>query len=80
MKRYKSYKFRNYDPILDRLDEVLYVDGYSQKHIAEESGVSKTTLYNWKKRKTRSPNSSTLNAALHVLGYELSINKIKAKR
>lgn len=77
MNRYRSYKFRNYDPILDRLEEVMYVNGLTKAEISRESGVSTTTLYNWQKRKTRSPNSATLNAALHVAGYELAITKIR---
>lgn len=77
MKLYKSYKFKNYDPILDKIEEVIYTDGISKKEISQLSGVSTTTLYNWQKKKTRSPNASTVNATLHAMGYELSITKKK---
>lgn len=77
MKLYRSYRFKNYDPILDKVEEVLYVDGISKAEIARRSGVSSSTLSNWAKKKTRSPNSSTVNAALHAMGYELTVRKRK---
>lgn len=77
MKLYRSYKFKDYDPIIDKIEEVLYVDGMTKAEIARLSGVSTTTLYNWQRKKTRSPKASTVNATLHVMGYELTIQKVR---
>lgn len=79
MKLYKSYKFRDYDPIIDLVEEVLYVNGTTKAEICRMSGVAPGTLTNWQKRRTRSPKSSTVNAALHAMGYELAVRKKRAK-
>jgi transcriptional regulator with XRE-family HTH domain len=75
MKLYKSYKFKGYDPILDEVEKVLFLNGYTKKEISDASGVSTSTLYNWSKRTTRRPNATTLNATLHAMGYELVVAK-----
>lgn len=79
MKLYKSYKFKDYDPILDQLEEVLYTHGMTKAEISRRSGVSASTLTNWQKKKTRRPSATTINASLHALGYQLTITK-KNKR
>jgi transcriptional regulator with XRE-family HTH domain len=75
MKLYKSYKFKNYDPILDEVDKVMFLDGMTRAEVSEASGVSTSTLYNWSRKKTRRPSATTINATLHALGYELVVAK-----
>lgn len=77
MKLYKSYKFKGYDPILDRVEEVLYHNGVTKAEIVRRSGVSASTIRNYETKKTRSPNATTLNATLMALGFELTVTKRK---
>lgn len=48
-------------------------DGFSWSWVASTSGVSVTTLANWRKRKTRSGLTRTMNAALAAVGKKLYI-------
>lgn len=49
--------------------------GYSISESCRKSGVSPTTLHNWKNKKTRSPQFATLNATALATGYELVLQK-----
>ena len=62
MKKYTTYVFKDYDPILDELRTVVMDSGLKFSQIAE-CGVSQSTLYSWfKKRKTRRPQFATISA------------------
>lgn len=70
---YRTYPYssKGYDPILDEIDEAIQKEGLEKKTsiVKELSGVSGSTLYNWKNRKTRSPRYSTALAVFTCLGY-----------
>jgi DNA-binding phage protein len=42
---YKSYNWKDRDPVFDQLRTIISDSGMSYKQIHEESGVSLTTLY-----------------------------------
>lgn len=77
---YAAYFFREHDPkmdAVDRLYELAGVIGQNGKprfaQIAEESGVSETTIRNWRKRKTKRPTNAAQEAVIRGLGGESTI-------
>ena len=75
IKPYRTYVFRNKDPIIDKLRTVVDDSKQSYSLIAESSGVSATTIYNWFHGKTRRPQFATLNAVARSLGRELTLTE-----
>ena len=75
IKPYKSYVFRNKDPIIDKIRTVVQNSGESYKSIQEDSGVSSATLYNWFNGATKRPQFATVNAVAMALGHELKLSK-----
>lgn len=67
-KIYPSYLFRDHDPILDAFDTLHGDSGAKLSNTAADSGVSITTLHNWKRRKTKRPQFATVMAAARALG------------
>lgn len=63
---FKSYVFRQTDPVLDALMPMLRSHKVSQ--LNEMSGVSKATIRNWKKKKTRRPQFATVSAVALATG------------
>jgi hypothetical protein len=51
--------------------------GFSWSWVAAESGISTTTIANWRKRKTRSGLTRTMNAALAAVGKTLYIGNVR---
>ena len=47
--------------------------------VSANSGVSKSTLYNWKNGITKRPMYHTLSLVLEALGYEIKIKKVRRK-
>ena len=79
MKAYKSYLFRNKDPIIDRLRTLISDQDVSHSYIELHSGVTARTLYAWFHGETRRPQYSTVAAVAAVLGYDVGfIPKTKA--
>jgi hypothetical protein len=62
---YKAYRFKKYDPVLDQLARIFF--GRTVRQVAKATGISESTLYKWKRKKTRSPRFATVAAA--VLSY-----------
>lgn len=75
LKLYKSYSFRDKDPIIDKLRTVIQDEGASYKDICEDSGVSGTTLYNWFSGTTLRPQFASIMAVTRALGYDLQVVK-----
>lgn len=73
LKPYKSYIFRNKDPVIDKVRTVLQDSGESYTSVSEMSSVSTTTLYNWFNGPTKRPQFASLNAVLRCLGKEFVI-------
>jgi hypothetical protein len=70
MNTYKSYLFRNKDPIIDKVRTLIADQGVSHTYIEVHSGVTKRTLHNWFHGETRRPCHATVAAVISVLGYE----------
>jgi hypothetical protein len=71
---YKSYSFKDHDPILDAIDTVHTLAGRPTfKKLSEDSGVSVTTLGNWRSRKTKQPRSAGVEAVLRAMGAERAV-------
>lgn len=77
MKIYKSYMFRNKDPIIDQLRTVIKDEDAKLKDIALKSGVSYGTMHNWFKGKTCRPQFASTMAVARSLGYDLELIKRK---
>lgn len=68
LRLYKSYNFVNKDPIIDAVRTARSDQNVSYRDVAEESGVSPTTLHNWEHGKTRRPQFATVSAVARALG------------
>ncbi len=77
---YKSYSFKDKDPIIDRLRTVVEDSGQSYEDIHDASGVTTSTLYNWFSGSTRRPQFATINAVARALGHHLVFQRIKGPR
>ena len=60
-----------------RLEDHHTANKWSWSWLSNKSGVSLTTFNNWRKKKTRSGLTRTMNAALKPLGLALVIGKLK---
>jgi DNA-binding phage protein len=77
---YPSYLFKDHDPILDKIDTLIADSGQSFAKIERSSGVTVTTLGNWRKRKTKRPQFATVNAVVRALGGELVVRDRRRDR
>jgi len=67
---YKSYSFRDKDPVIDEVRTLIQAEEFSYKDIHEASGVSVSTLYNWFEGTTKKPQYATVMAVVYALGYK----------
>jgi uncharacterized membrane protein YkvA (DUF1232 family) len=74
-KPYKSYNFKEKDPVIDKVRTIVNDEGASYKQISDASGVSTSCLYGWFNGATRRPQHAPLMAVLHALGYDYQIVK-----
>jgi len=66
---YKSYSFKDHDPVLDQIDRLIELSGSPKMTVIEaKSGVRASTLYNWHYRKTKRPQFATVLAVVRGLG------------
>lgn len=79
LKPYKSYMFKDKDPIIDKTRTVVQDSGMSYAEISEGSGVSTATLYNWFNGATKRPQFCTVNAVGRACGNELVWRKTGGK-
>jgi hypothetical protein len=71
---YKSYFFRDHDPVLDAVDRVHELAGRPKfVRLSADSGVSAQTLSNWRSRKTKQPRSAGVEAVLRAMGAERAV-------
>jgi|SRR5262245_17545904 len=75
LRLYRSYNFRDKDPIIDRLRTLIRDQQASYRDVEKESGVSVQTLYNWFGGETRRPQFATVMAVVRALGYDLQVTK-----
>ena len=81
LKLYKSYVFKDRDPIIDLMRTAVEDTGDSYAHLSVASGVSTTTLSNWfgRKAKTKRPQFCTLQAVARACGKELVLANVNGK-
>lgn len=70
---YPAYLFKDHDPILDRLDTLYELTGTKLTRVAELSRVSIGTLINWRSRRTKRPQFSTVAAVVRAIGGTIEI-------
>lgn len=67
---YKSYSFRDKDPVIDEVRTLVNDSQKSYQAIHEASGVSVSTMYNWFEGTTKRPQYATVMAVVYALGYK----------
>jgi hypothetical protein len=80
LKPYKSYIFRDKDPVIDMMRTAVEDSGNSYVHISVDSGVAAGTLTNWFKGDTKRPQFATLQAVAYALGKEFVLQNKQGKR
>lgn len=73
LKPYKSYVFRDKDPIIDKVRTAVADSKESYKAITAKSGVSTSAMRSWFHGKTRRPQFATVNAVLRAVGKTLEV-------
>lgn len=79
VKSYKTYRFINKDPIIDKLRTLKSDTGISAKEIERVSGLTAGTQNAWFKGGTRRPQHASVAAFVGACGYEFTLTKKKAK-
>lgn len=72
---YKTYAFKDKDPIIDALRTAIADSGVSYEEIHERSGVAETTLFAWFYGLTRRPRYATVAAVAGAIGYDLELHR-----
>lgn len=67
MTKYRTYIFRDQDPAAEEVVRLM-ISRNSIASVARASGVSASTLGNWRSKKTKSPQFCTLQAAAQACG------------
>lgn len=75
---YRSYVFKDKDPVIDRIRTIVSDEGLSYKDIHIISGVSTATMHNWFEGETRRPQYATIAAVTSSLGYKQEFVKAKS--
>lgn len=66
---YKTYSFKDHDPILDKLDRVIELGGNpTRQTIADKSGLTVGTLHRWHHRAVKKPQFASVVAAIKAIG------------
>ena len=75
LKAYKSYVFRDKDPVIDKLRTIVADSGMNSTEVSTDSGVSASAIFGWFHGKTRRPQFATVNAVARACGQELVFKK-----
>lgn len=78
MKTYKSYLFRDKDPVIDQVRTAIEDSGVKWAFIEHKSGVTTQTLHNWFSGPTKRPQHATVRAVLRAIGYDFALVKTAA--
>lgn len=75
MKLYRSYMFRNKDPVIDELRTIVTdtfgnVSHKALKQIEADGGPTISCMDNWFKGDTKRPQSASVEAAGRAMGYK----------
>lgn len=79
LRLYKSYVFRDKDPIIDVVRTVVQDSGKTYTAISEQSGVSAGTIGNWFGGDTKRPQFASMNAVLRTCGKKFVVGNITEK-
>lgn len=79
LKLYKSYSFKEKDPIIDVVRTIVEDSGRTVARISAGSGVSTTAIHGWFGGATKRPQFATVNAVVKTCGKELVPRPIKGK-
>jgi hypothetical protein len=71
LKPYKSYVFRDKDPIIDKTRTIFEDSKLSYTEACHNSGVSISTVFGWFNGKTRRPQFATIEAFGRACGKTL---------
>lgn len=63
---YKTYAFRNKDPIIDKIRTIIADEDLSYLDIEKRSRVASTTMYNWFHGTTRKPQNASIKAVIRA--------------
>lgn len=78
---YRTYRFLDKDPVIDKVRTVLQDEGLfakgKRKIVHELSGVATATLDGWFEGDTKLPRNATIGAVVSALGYEPKFIKTK---
>ena len=74
----EAFKVANNEPVIRFLFEEMFKQQMTQLDMAERSGIFKETLKDWRLRTM--PRINDVNSALNVLGFELTVKRIKDAR
>jgi hypothetical protein len=77
LRPYKTYLFRDKDPVVDIMRTIVQDSGDSYQTIRDNSGVSTGTLRNWFYGATRRPQFATVQAVARALGQSFEPTKRK---
>lgn len=79
---YRTYRFIDKDPIIDKVRTVLQDEGLfakgKRKIVHELSGVALATMDGWFEGDTKRPINATIGAVVSSLGYEATFQKTKS--
>lgn len=78
-KLYKSYNFRNKDPIIDVIRTVVQDSEMSYTEVNQDSGVSVTTLRNWFVGTTKRPQFATIAAVARACGKSIRVGSVEVE-
>ena len=76
---YKTYSFKDKDPVIDQLRTIKKDVGMTDRDIHLVSGVSTTCLRGWFKGITRRPQHATIKAVAVAMGYDYRLVKARRK-
>jgi hypothetical protein len=68
LQTYSSYNFVDKDPVIYEFEYAQKRLGLNDSQVSKGSGVSTTTLRNWKWGKTRKPQNASIEAAYRAMG------------
>src|SRR5262245_11444314 len=72
---FKSYSFRDKDPIIDQVRTVVQDSGAKFSTIEADSGVSVSTLHGWFSGPVKRPQFATVMAVVRSLGYDMVLTE-----
>lgn len=77
LRPYKTYLFRDKDPVIDVMRTMVQDSGESYRDINIKSNVSISTMRNWFHGATRRPQFATAQAVARSLGHSFELTKRK---